>query len=157
VKYYNLQRHWTKKIEPHLGNPTLNKILVRDFNKFTFGLWRKPFLPGHFPREFENCDWWLGHRGKEPRFWQYVKHAACHWLVNFNLYLARLVEPNRSWRIITSDRHSTVWDGDQTLFEFNFLALGIDPDECFRLANEQHLEPGKERKVHMAQHYTAAA
>ena len=40
-----------------------------------------------------------------------MKHAACHWLVNFALELAQLVEPDRKWRIITSDKHSTVWDG----------------------------------------------
>jgi hypothetical protein len=55
----------------------------------------------------------------------YVKHAACHWLVNFALELAQHVEPNRAWRIITSQEHSTVWDGKDTLFDFNFLALGV--------------------------------
>ena len=26
-------------------------------------------------REFESCDWEIGHRG--PRYWRYVKHGAC--------------------------------------------------------------------------------
>jgi hypothetical protein len=30
-----------------------------------------------------------------PRFWQYVKHGACHWLVNFGLRLAMLAAPAR--------------------------------------------------------------
>jgi hypothetical protein len=29
---------------------------------------------------------------------------------------------------------STVWDGDRTLFDMQFSALDVDPEECFRLA-----------------------
>jgi hypothetical protein len=61
--------------------------------------------------------------------------------------LAQLVEPNLPWRIVTSDAHSTVWNGKGMLFEFNFLALGLPPDECFEMADFLHLKPGKERKV----------
>jgi hypothetical protein len=150
MRYYDLQRHWTRRIAPHLGDPKLNAILVRDFNKFTLGRWQKRFTQGQFPRDFESCDWSEDHRGREPRFWPYVKHGACHWLVNFNLRLAQLVEPGRAWRIVTSDQHSTVWDGEQTLFEFTFLALGISPQECFDLANGRQLPPGQELKVYLA-------
>ena len=147
MRYYDLQRQWTKRIEPRLGDRRLNAILVRDFNKFTSGNWNAPFTRGQFPRDFESCDWWCGHRGPEPRYWSYVKHSACHWLVNFNLRLAQLVEPGRPWRIVTSDAHSTVWDGKQTLFEFNFLALSIAADDCFALACVDHLPPGKEHRA----------
>jgi hypothetical protein len=157
MRYYDLKRHWTKRIEPHLGDERLNAILVRDFNKFTFGRWRKPFKPGMFPDEFESCDWRCDHHPPHPRFWRYVKHSACHWLVNFNLRLAEIVEPGRQWRIVTSEDHSTVWDGNDTLFDINFLALGIHPDECFRLANQKHLPPGKELKVYFANHYSVTA
>src|ERR1700674_4649552 len=117
MEYYDLKRHWTRRIVPHLDNRELNRILVRDFNKFTYGRWLKRFLPGMLPAEFESCEWAFGHRGRPPRFWSYVKHAACHWLVNFNLKLAMLAEPERKWRIVTSDNHSTVWDDAQTLFD----------------------------------------
>jgi len=147
MRYYDIKRYWTKRIEPHLGDGKLNAVLVRDFNKFTTGNWNQPFTHGQFPRDFESCDWWIEHRGSEPRYWRYVKHAACHWLVNFNLRLAQLVAPNRPWRILTSDAHSTVWDGKQTLFEFNFLALGISADDCFALACVDHLPVGKEYKA----------
>jgi hypothetical protein len=68
--------------------------------------------------------------------------GACHWLVNFELCLAQLTLPKRRWRIITSDEHSTVWDGRDTLFEFNFLALKVSPDDCFRMAYSDEGEPG---------------
>jgi len=79
------------------------------------------------PQSFESCDLLDSHRGPQPRFWQYVKHAACHWIVNFALRLATLAEPRRCWRIISSDFHSTVWDGAETLFDFNYQALGEPP------------------------------
>jgi hypothetical protein len=146
MKYYDLKKNW-HRVKPHLADKKLNDILVRDFNKFTFGRWNQTFTHGDFPYEFESCDWDCDHRGKRPAFWQYVKHAACHWLANFTLRLAMLVKPERAWRIITSQRHSTIWDGDDTLFDFNFQAFGIDPKECFDLAFERELKPGKYRRV----------
>src|SRR5690242_8047256 len=105
LRYYDLARNWTGKVEPHLSDPEVSSALMRDFNKFTWGRWRKKFEPGMVPRDFESCDWWVGHRGPEPRYWRYVKHAACHWAVNFSLRLAERVLPRRPWRILTSDRH----------------------------------------------------
>lgn len=39
-----------------------------------------------------------------------------------------------TWRIVTSDAHSTVWDCKQTLFDFNFTAFGISPDHVWVMA-----------------------
>jgi len=154
MEYYDLKRHWTKRIMPHLGDTELNKILVRDFNKFTRGLWKKEFVAGDMPADFESCDWRFDIRGPYPRYWEYVKHAACHWICNFSLRLAILVEPERPWRIITSDAHSTVWDGKTTLFDFNYQALGITPKDCYKAARKARrarmLPIGKQLRVHYA-------
>jgi hypothetical protein len=150
MTYYDLKKNW-RRVKPHLTDKKLNDILVRDFNKFTFGRWGQTFAYGNLPCEFESCDWNIDHRGKHPAFWQYVKHAACHWLVNFNLRLAMLVEPEKPWRIITSEKHSTVWDGGDTLFEFNFQAFGIDPNKCFETSFEKELKPGKYLRVYLAE------
>jgi hypothetical protein len=152
-KYYDLKKKW-RKVKPHLGDKRLNDILVRDFNKYTVGRWGKEFASGQYPTEFESCERQSSHRGRKPAFWKYTKHAACHWLVNFTLRLAMLVEPDQKWRIITSQKHSTVWNGDDTLFDFNFQALGIGPNECFQLANVKELRPGKYMRVYFAAHYT---
>jgi hypothetical protein len=154
LRYYNIRRHWTKRIMPHLSDQKLNAILVRDFNRYTYGRWRRRFRHSNLPYHFESCDWHASHHPPYPRFWDYVKHGACHWLVNFNLRLATLAEPKQPWRILTSDHHSTVWDGKRTLFEFNFLAFGISPTECFNLANDKELPMGKPLKVYYARHYT---
>jgi hypothetical protein len=147
-------RNW-RKIKRHLGDRELNDILVRDFNKYTFGLWRKRFTLGQFPDQFESCDWRPYRPGRYPAYWRYVKHGACHWLVNFNLKLATLVEPARKWRILTSDYHSTVWDDHETLFDFNFSALGISPKECFLRARcAYELAPRQQLRVYFPGHYS---
>ena len=138
---------------PHLGDRKLNEILVRDFDRYTFGLWGRHFGPGEFPRDYESCDWEIWHRGRPARYFSFVKHAACHWLVNFNLRLAGLAEPRRPWRILTSDRHSTVWDGERTLLELNFKAFGVPPQECYELANVRELPVGKYRRCGLAEHW----
>ncbi len=155
MKYYPIQKRWSK-IKPHLQNKEVRKLLVRDFNKFTFGRWNKEFKDGMKPFDFESCDWWLDHKGRMPEYWNYVKHSACHWLVNFNLALAKVVEPNKKWRIVSSQDHSTVWDGEETLFDFNFLALGIEPDEAFEIAMQENkiLPDGKYLRVYFASHYS---
>jgi hypothetical protein len=159
VRYYPIQRYWTKKIMPHLADRKLNDTLVENFNKFTFGRWRTKFKHGELPFSYESCDWWCEHRGPRPRYWQYVKHAACHWTVNWLLELAQRVEPKRHWRIVTSVEHSTVWDGNDTLFDFNFQALGISAHECFERAarhpTSRELKPGQHARVYFAQHYWA--
>lgn len=155
MNYYPFTKRWAK-IKTHLNNPKVQEVLIRDMNRFTFGCWQREFTAGMLPEEVESCDWrWShGRRGRMPEYWKYVKHAACHWLVNFNLELAKLVEPTKDWRIVTSQSHSTVWDGDQTLFDMNFSALGIDPQEAFDTANKKHLPVGKRMIVYYAEHYS---
>jgi hypothetical protein len=154
MEYYDLKKNW-RKVKRHINDERVQKILVRDFNRFTIGRWRQEFKAGQLPTEFESCDWWCEHQGKIPAYWNYVKHAACHWLVNFALTLAQLVEPHRPWRIITSPKHSTVWDGHELLFDFNFSAMGVPADECFELANKRELKPGKLVRVHIAKPFSA--
>jgi hypothetical protein len=146
LRYYDLKKNW-RKVKRHLKDPILNEILVEDFNKFTLGLWNETFEHGQLPSDFERRQWW-SIRSDEPKFRfcgyiRYVKVGACHWVVNFALRLATLVEPTREWRIITSDDHSTVWDGRGTLFEFNFQAFGVSPEECFTVAYDEELRPGE--------------
>lgn len=152
MKYYNITGNW-KRIKLFLSDKELNDTLVSDFNKYTFGLWRSEFKHGMKPFNFESCDWHCERKGRRPAYWDYVKHAACHWVVNFNLKLAMLVSPKREWRIVTSQDHSTVWDGKDTLFDMNFLALGVPADEAFEIANKnkKQLPIGQKLKVHFAQ------
>lgn len=74
--------------------------------------------------------------------------------MNLALVLAMHVVPDRPWRIITSDKHSTVWDGEMTLFDFNFSAMEVPPDQCFQNAYEEELEPGAMIEVGFAEHFS---
>jgi hypothetical protein len=38
--------------------------------------------------------------------------------------------------VIGNEYHSTVWDGEDTLWDLNYTALGIDPDEAFKIATK---------------------
>jgi hypothetical protein len=154
MQYYDLKKNW-RKVKRHLQDEDLNRILVWDFDKFSYGRKKKPFTRGRYPCEFDSSDWRLYYTGRRPAFWLYACSLACHWLVNFNLKLAILVEPNKQWRILTSDHHSTVWDGDETLFDFTFQAKEVPPQECFDLAHNdgQELPPGKFMEVAYALHY----
>ena len=94
--------------------------------------WGKPFLTASIPPTSTANGGGTGHkvaRSRSIAYMNYVLDGASHWLVNFTLRLAMLVEPDREWRIITSEDHSTVWDGRDTLFEFNFQAFGELPEE----------------------------
>lgn len=88
-----------------------------------------------------------GKRGPEPYFWNYVCARACHWLADLNLYVAKTAYPNISWRIITSDKHSIVWDGDKIIWDATFLANGTSAESSWISAAEQEsseiLEVGK--------------
>ena len=55
-------------------------------------------------------------------------------LKKFFDYIAQKAKPTEKWRILQSDLHSTVWNGKDLLFDANFLAKKIKPDECFAMA-----------------------
>lgn len=151
MKYYPISKKW-HKIKPFIQTNEVQDILVSNFTKYTIGVQGRPFKHGMIPFDFEGCDWHCERKGRRPEYWDYVKHAACHWLVNFNLKLAQLVEPNKQWRVVTSQEHSTVWDGEETLFDFNFSALRINPTQAFEMANKnkKHLPVCKQLRVYYA-------
>ena len=157
-KYYDLQRHWTRKIVPHLKDKALNGILVRDFNKFTMGRWNRPFVQGNWPEEFDATDWRGGRRDPRPRYFRYANYLCSHWLVNFQLRLAELAEPNKGWRIVTSEMWSTVWNGQETLFEFTLQATGESADWARKMATDaggsRVLPIGQQLELRSARHYS---
>src|SRR5688572_22699810 len=137
MKHYDIQKNW-KKIEQHLSNDALNEVLCLDFNRF-LDLKNNPSLKYEYGMrlfDFESTDWHLGRRGRKPAYFRIVVSMACHYLVRFNWMLATLVDPNRKWRIIQSEDHSTVWDGCDTVFDPTFFAKGISAEETFALACE---------------------
>lgn len=136
MKYYDLKKRW-RFIKPHLNNNKVIKTLTTDVSDYFYMRGYKHGLDkGEYPFLYESSDWYLDKRGRLPEYINYSLTGACHYLVRFNLKLAKLVEPDRDWRIISSDRHSTVWDGEETIFEFNYYAYGVPAIVAFQRATE---------------------
>jgi hypothetical protein len=149
LNYFDPVKNW-QRIKPHLENEELNRVLYDGLSEYVGRDVCYPELPADFEdlEDFtDGVDWRRDRRrGRPPQYWNYVWQGACHWLVNFNLKLATLVEPRRPWRILTSDKHSTVFDGKGTLFDFNMKALLVPIEEAWELAhacNAKELPPGQ--------------
>jgi hypothetical protein len=56
--------------------------------------------------------------------------------------------------IIGCADHGSLWDGEQTLLDFNYPAMEVPPDDCLANAFEDELEPGELSEVGFAEHYT---
>ena len=153
MKYKNIQEDW-RKVGPIYRSQEAREIwypamVDRDFQRMeedNVEIAIPPNTPETTPSTFDSCDWRVAdpapgslrvRRGRKPPYWDFVCHGASHWLVNLQLYVAQQAEPHRPWRIVSSDKHSTVWDGDETLWDGIFLALGISPEEAWNLAVEQ--------------------
>jgi len=128
MHYYLNNTTWAKRCVPHLDDPELRRILHREFGLFVISHYG--VLKGHrMPGDFET---WANKA--RPPWWKYVKDLACHYLVNVNLRLAMLAQPDRPWRIVTSGLHSTVWDGDKSIFDLNYSGGTTPADQTLLLA-----------------------
>lgn len=96
-----------------------------------------------YPRCFTDCEWRKA-QGEEPEWFNWACENACHYLVSLNLFVAQTIAPKRKWRIVSSDLHSTVWDGETTLFDINAYCFKEDIVETWELATAENtqLEPG---------------
>jgi hypothetical protein len=91
---------------PHFDNPDVQQVLLRDMNICTMALLGEPFMAFDLPKNFEHyfaCT--------------YKFFEAAEFMVNTNMTVLSLVQPNKQWRIVTSELHSTVWDGAEEVFD----------------------------------------
>jgi hypothetical protein len=151
LTYYPIQSHW-RKIAPVIRSAECEAIWrpnMVDYNRQRasdngFKYNPRPFW---YPRCCDGCDWRCDRVGKHPAYWDFVCHSACHWLVDMCLYVANKIHPEVQWRIVSSHKHSTVWNGEKewpVLFDLNFLALGVCPKQAWELAIKGRvLKPGK--------------
>ncbi len=158
MEYVQIQKHW-RKLRHVYADPGIRDLWYPDmelhrlvrceelgitytplkvWDKETFG-----------PHHFDSTDWRFTRQkpGPMPHYWRWVCHSACHYLTRLSMHVATTVWPKKPWRIVTSQLHSTLWDGDQNLYDPNFLALQVPADEAWELATNQpdsiELEPGE--------------
>lgn len=149
--YYPIQTHW-RKIAPILRSkecesiwrPNMRDYLEQRAHDNNYEYKDRPF---EFPSSCDSCDWRFERRTKHPAYWEFVCHSACHWLVDMCLYTAIKLHPEVPWRIVSSHKHSTVWNGEKewpVLFDLNFLALDVTPKDAWSLAIKGRiLNPGR--------------
>ena len=146
-EYFPLGKHWSKKIKPVFESTKAQEILTRDFKKYV--KMKQHTLNAEYesrgvntrvrfnyskkctPHKWDSVDWRFDRVGRPPAYDKYVCHGACHWIVNTLLFTAFTIYPTVPWRIVTSDQHSTVWDGANVFFDMNWLSLGIPVEYCF--------------------------
>ncbi len=150
--YVDIKRHW-RRLRPVFASDKARAIWEPCMMEFA--QWRaeergytyKPYDDGSKPERYDSCDWrWSGERrGRMPAYWDYACYSACHWVVDLGLFVAQSYAKSEEWRIITSQKHSTVWNGDcqkPLLFDINFSALGVSAQDALTLAAK-----GRELKV----------
>ena len=167
-KYFPISRHWAKKLKPIIETKKAQNQLDKDFRIYIrskerdINAWYKSrgekttvslgFSKGSKPIEHDSSDWRCDRVGRPPAFDEYVCSRACHWIVNTLLFIATEAFPKKEWRIITGDSHSTVWDGDKTFFDLNYLAMKIDVATCYNstLGDRSHqvLPIGKQLRLY---------
>lgn len=144
VRYVNIQGNW-RKFGPLFKSKDAKSIWVP--NMIEYGHVRASEHKYKFtydpekhqlPSSYDSCDWrWHDQPpGPHPQFWDYVCHSACHWLVDLCLYVAMSSDSIIPWQIITSEKHSSVWNGSTEfpmLFDANFLALKVAPEEAWEI------------------------
>ncbi len=144
--YYPIQKRW-KKLGPIFRSEEMTELahsvmeIYAQHRARTYGFQHKPkeFSSSITPSDYDGCDWRLntGRHGRQPDFWKYVCHGACHWTGPINIMAAMKAEPKKSWKLITSDRHTTVWDGEHTLFDPSYLAMRIPVADAWEYAAKQ--------------------
>lgn len=158
MEYYDIQKNW-RKLKPHFQAEDLQVVWQEGLSRFeyirAYDNWKKGFRsdkpfemwkPSKFelPTTTESCDWRAmypertGKRGPQPAYFDYVRHGACHYMVDFYWHVANRALPEYDWIVVSSDTHSTVWAvGTDILFDPQFLALGIDADEAWEMASDE--------------------
>lgn len=156
--YFDIQKAW-RRIGPLFRSPEAESIwrpCMREYAEQraeSYGGKYQERFTNTLPSHYDSCDWRFERRGRAPGFWDFVCHSACHWVVDLCLYVAKTKFPQIAWRITTSQKHSTVWDGDRKqplLFDVNFLALDVSPTEALKLAcRGRELKPGRYLKPYL--------
>ncbi len=161
AKYFPIQKHW-RKLAPifrsrearNIWHPCMEEFMERRADEH--GYPHKPRPDAKFPTSYESCDWRYNREisySRQPKFWDYARFEACHWVADLALYVAMTVFPAIPWRILYCQKHTTVWNGsvsNPVLFDINFNAMGIEASEAMKIASKgREFKPGKYLKAYL--------
>lgn len=143
--YVDITAHW-RRLRPvfesdaarNIWEPCLQEFRISHSMEHGFDLSKSQIKfdgPNARPCWYDGSDWRLQRRAR--KWWDYACGYACHWIADLALFVARAKFPKENWRIVTSQKHSTVWNGNcenPLLFDINFSALGVEASEALALA-----------------------
>lgn len=144
IDFYPLQKRWRKvgpiyrsRMAAAIWHPNMEAYAAHRAAEYGYDNRLTPWTPELTPSHYDSCSWrWdCERRGPQPGYWAFTCAAACHWLVDLHLWVAQRAEPSRSWHVVTSDLHSTVWDGEETIWDANFMAMGVSATDAIDMAN----------------------
>ena len=130
LKYFDISRHW-KTLNPIYESPEIRELALYEMNCYrecqalNYGIKFKEIKEFRYPGYFDSCDWRCDRRGRPPLYDNWICHSACHWIANINMAVVKKAFPNREWRVINSYFHSTVFDGDRTIYDTNLKGMNI--------------------------------
>lgn len=142
--YYDIQKNW-RKLKPWFEEAYIIETAYEEMEEYNWAKsddWGFTYNPKPFdysirPSDYDGMDWRCDKPGRKPKYWDWACAGACHWVNNIGMLVAKFALPKHDWRIVTSNKHTTVWDGKDTLFDLNFLALGVSVERCWELASQQ--------------------
>ncbi len=158
AEYFDIKARW-RSLKPVFESDTARSIWEPCLLEYAhqraenYGYTFRPREDDATPSHYDSCDWRCDHKGRMPAYWDYACHSACHWVADLALFVAQSKLPSEDWRIVTSQKHSTVWNGDcenPLLFDINFSAIGVDASEALKLAAKgRELKVGKYLKPYL--------
>ncbi len=144
TEYFDIQKNWRKlgvlfrsDVARSIWHPCMEEFAQQQAEEHKFP--HRPKPDAQFPTDYESCDWRCDRPGKQPAFWDYARHAACHWVADLALFVAKTAYPQTPWRILTARHHTTVWNGSTEapiLFDINFHAMGVTAQEAIKKASK---------------------
>jgi hypothetical protein len=138
--YIDPVRHWPQ-LRPIFETEEVQKLIALEMLDYTMRSdYAKQILTNLLPEDpakwrphlIDNCDWRCGRR--PAGYHDYVCHGWCHWGARVNLLVANRWRPKKDWRMVHSQKHATVYDGEGNLFDMQFAALRVPTAECWKLA-----------------------
>lgn len=124
LKYFNISRNW-KILNPVYESDEVKGITIEEMNCYRLLInkeYNVPLETGisrvfRYPAEFDSGDWRNYRIGRPPLYDRWICTDTCHFSVNIHMEVLTQVFPDIPWRIIKTEKHSTIFDGIGRIYD----------------------------------------